>query len=206
MKRISTSLCIAITSLFLLALAACESDDGNGGGGGSDTQGGSDTAQTADTHDDEDPLAAAAEDGCVHLQTGPFEAVTAGGAADETAPTVAVGHLTHTVTLAADGSAGYVQLTVAEDAEYLFAATRAVTLAVQGADGTPLAAEETPDLSEHCAAIVSAWVFDLAPGTYYVSLQSAAESELDLYVNELGEHAHEDGETHGDDGDEHDDE
>jgi hypothetical protein len=176
---------ILAATLLLFALAACDGDGGSSGGG-------SDTVTPADTHEEHDPLAETAADGCVHLQTGPFVAVTVGAAQDATAPLVALGHQAHTVTLSDVGGPGWLRVVVDEDAEVLVALTAVVTLTVrtEASPEAPILAESQPDLRAHCAAMAFSAVFDLAPGTYYLGLapSAAGQTEVDLFLSEVGEH------------------
>ena len=122
------------------------------------------------------------------MQTGPFEAVTATESADG-APEITPGHLVNEVTLT--GGAGFLTLTVDEHGEFLVASPTVVTLALADAEGAAVEPEESPDVSDECAAIETAHVFHIEAGSYTLSLAAdSAITDLDLFVGHMGDHDH----------------
>lgn len=180
--RKSLVLLLSLTLLAFGALAACDSDS-------SDDEAGLDVVTGDEDVEEEDPLAEMVGDACVHLQTGPFEAVTA--AADAAgAPEITPGHLVNEVTLM-DG-AGFLTLTVEEHGEFLVASSTVVTLALTDAEGAAVEPEASPDVSGECAAIATAHVFHIEEGSYILSLTAdSAITDFDLFVGHMGDHEHE---------------
>ncbi len=181
-------------SLILVAMGLAYACDSDGDDDGHDVaENHDDTAEHEDA-EGEDTLHSAVEDACVHLQTGPFEPVTAAGSADG-APQITPGHKTNEVTLAAEG--GFLTLTVDDHGEFLVATTVALAVTLADEDGNEIAPEQSPDVSDHCAAIATAHTFHLDGGSYALSFTSDGDTtELDLFVGQLGDSHHDEDEEH----------
>ncbi len=165
-----------------LALAACESE---GAGAATDV-----VVEHDHGAEHEDPLHEAAEHACLHFQTGPFAPVSTGASAAE-APSISPGHSAHEVTLA--GGEDVLNLNIAEHGEYIVLLTAPVAITLTDGAGAAVAPEQSPDLSEACAAIAAAHVFHLEAGIYLLSFTSdGATTDFDLIIEALAhEHDHE---------------
>lgn len=184
MKTLNTLL-LALALALLAVSFGCDSD---GESGVTDVVTSGEDVATHDHEEGEDTLHDMVEDACVHMQTGPFEAVTAAESADG-APEITPGHLVNEVTLTA--GAGFLTLTVDEHGEFLVASSSVATIALADTDGAPVAPEESPDVSDDCAAIVTAHVFHIEAGSYTLSLAADGDTtDLDLFVGHMGHHEH----------------
>lgn len=136
------------------------------------------------------------EHACKHLEEGPEVAVTA--AADIASTTAVTGtHVRLDVTLTE--AEGYIAYTAEEAGEYIFYADRAITLALQHADGEMIQPESTlaADALADCPGFVTAFTFDLAAGDNILVITTADASTentlMHLVVEGVGaEHGHAD--------------
>lgn len=140
-------------------------------------------------HDHNDHGHSPQEEGCEHMDEGPFNNVAA--AADDTGALEAISdtHTRHDVTLVeltdmAGSYAGYVEFEATEEGDYYFFLSADVPFEVQGGD-----LESTGDVSE-CDEVVKEFVYELSVGTYTVYIGPTTETAVGIVVEFEDDHDH----------------
>jgi hypothetical protein len=130
-------------------------------------------------------------EGCEHLAEGPFVAVAATAAADDTAPLVGADHRAYTVTLPAllIGFGGNVRFPVAEAGDHVFFIDRPMTVMFRDASGAAITPEESATSSPACTTIQGKYTVDAPVGTMFIDMSSEITSSVNLVI-EHGAHEH----------------
>lgn len=143
-------------------------------------------------HHHDDPVAEA----CEHMQDGPAMSVTAIADMAGDAPDVGEHHIRWDIALVDRGGGaadlgGYVDLVVDEASESLLFLGADVAIALWDATGTEVAAEASNADITACAEVAVSHTFDLEVGTYLLEIGPTSETEVQLVVEQAGEHADE---------------
>ena len=166
----STALLVALA--VALAVPACGDDD-----------------ETSDNHHHvDDGGIDLDEEGCEHLEGGPFVTVTA-GADQASAAEVKADHHAYTITLTAD-QAGFVKFAADAAGDHVVFLDADVPFAVEGSGGTRLTIEESLTTIGACTTVKGKHTFELpAVGLYFFQLGPTATAEVKLVIEEAG-HGH----------------
>ncbi len=97
------------------------------------------------------------------------------------------------LTASDNGYAGYVKLDVAEDGEYVIAASGG-NLSVTDASGAEIEVEET--LPVNCSGLNSGILLDLEPGEYVIGLTGLTAETTPFFAGSAGGHHHHQGDPH----------
>jgi hypothetical protein len=142
-------------------------------------------------HDDEkDPVAAVNEEGCEHLEKGPFRSVSAATSPTD-APVVEDDHRAYVITLPEVGEAlgylGYVRFDSDEEGDFVLFFNHDVTVRVLDADGNEVEIEDSQTSVPQCTVVAGRHQVELDVGSYFFELSHESENEVSLVVEHFEE-------------------
>lgn len=129
---------------------------------------------------------------CMHMEGGPYKAVTAAEDSTDTLANIAIPHTRVDVELAGEGPnrGGSVSFEATSEAEYVFFLSHDVGFVLADSNAMALTPEASTGPSKKCpTAILASHTFDLQVGTYTITMGPADLETLGILF-EAGEHEH----------------
>ena len=145
--------------------------------------------------DDDEEEHSATEEGCEHMDEGPFVNVTASAdiASPATPPAFEHSRLDVALVDLSPGNGGYVAFDADEATEFIFFLSADIPFEVLDSTDTAVVPDETPHSNPDCTTLIPKMVtVDLAVGAYKLSFGdgSTTATTVGLVYEEAGEHHH----------------
>ena len=142
--------------------------------------------------DDDGGVVLPVDDGCEHMQDGPFASITA-NAVEGQAPSMPMEHTKYMVTLVDDGGnfGGFVSIPIADAGELFVYSDNTAPLTLRDDSGSPVVAELEDTSISACTEVDREKVYDVDVGTYTVELGPYDQARMSLvYFTVVGEDDH----------------